>query len=198
MKTMNVSLVGVGGQGIILTADILARAAAIAGLDVKKSEIHGMAQRGGSVSSQVRFGESVASPIIQQGTTDILVSFDKLEALRTASLLAEGGRAIVNDMYLVPVTVSSGQQNDVEDLDGRVKAAIADLKLIDAMKIATEDVGNARTMNMVIAGALSVYCPFDESCWLQAMEELLSGPKAKLLEINKKAFSLGRAAISLS
>ena len=195
MKTVNVSLVGVGGQGIILTADILARTAAIAGMDVKKSEIHGMAQRGGSVSSQVRFGESVASPIIQHGTTDILVSFDKLEAIRTAPLLAEGGRAIVNDMYLVPVTVSSGQQADVENLDERVKGAIKDLKLIDAMKIATEEVGNARTMNMVIAGALSVYCPFEEAHWLQAMEELLSGPKAKLLKINKKAFSLGRAAL---
>ena len=195
MKTVNVSLVGVGGQGIILTADILAKTAAIAGMDVKKSEIHGMAQRGGSVSSQVRFGESVASPIIQQGTTDILVSFDKLEALRSASLLAEGGRAIVNDMYLVPVTVSSGQQADVENLDERVKGAIADLKLLDAMKIATEEVGNPRTMNMVIAGALSVYCPFEEAQWFQAMEELLSGPKAKLLEINKKAFSLGRAAL---
>ena len=81
MKTVNVSLVGVGGQGIILTADLLAKTAAIAGYDVKKSEIHGMAQRGGSVTSQVRFGDSVASPIIQEGTADILVSFDKLEAL---------------------------------------------------------------------------------------------------------------------
>ena len=196
MKTVNVSLVGVGGQGIILTADILAKTAAIAGLDVKKSEIHGMAQRGGSVSSQVRFGESVSSPVIQHGTTDILVCFDKLEALRSAPLLAEGGKALVNDMYLVPVTVSSGQQSDVADLDGRVKAAIPSLKLIDAMKIATEEVGNARTMNMVLAGALSVLCPFEESQWIQAIEEMLSGPKAKLLEINKKAFALGRAAVA--
>lgn len=196
MSTVNVSLVGVGGQGIILTADILAKTAAIAGLDVKKSEIHGMAQRGGSVSSQVRFGESVSSPVIQHGTTDILVCFDKLEALRSAPLLAEGGKALVNDMYLVPVTVSSGQQSDVADLDGRVKAAIPSLKLIDAMKIATEEVGNARTMNMVLAGALSVLCPFEESQWIQAMEEMLSGPKAKLLEINKKAFALGRAAVA--
>lgn len=196
MKTVNVSLVGVGGQGIILTADILAKTAAIAGLDVKKSEIHGMAQRGGSVSSQVRFGESVSSPVIQHGTTDILVCFDKLEALRSAPLLAEGGKALVNDMYLVPVTVSSGQQSDVADLDGRVKAAIPSLKLIDAMKIATEEVGNARTMNMVLAGALSVLCPFEERQWIQAMEEMLSGPKAKLLEINKKAFALGRAAVA--
>ena len=195
MKTVNVSLVGVGGQGIILTADILAKTAAIAGMDVKKSEIHGMAQRGGSVSSQVRFGASVASPIIQEGTTDILVSFDKLEAVRTAHLLAENGVALVNDMYLVPVTVSSGQQADVADLDAKVKA-IANLKLVDAMKIATEDVGNARTMNMVLAGALSTLCPFTVEQWSQAMAEMLTGPKAKLLDINRKAFDLGRAAVS--
>ena len=195
MKTVNVSLVGVGGQGIILTADILAKTAALAGLQVKKNEIHGMAQRGGSVSSQVRFGDSVASPIIQDGTSDILVSFDKLEAVRNSHLLANGGVAIVNDMYLVPVTVSSGQQADVTDLDSRVKA-IPGLKLVDAMKIATEEVGNPRTMNMVIAGALSAFTPFAEDLWLKAMSEMLTGPKAKLLEVNKKAFALGRAAIS--
>ena len=193
MKTVNVSLVGVGGQGIILTADILAKTAAIAGMDVKKSEIHGMAQRGGSVSSQVRFGASVASPIIQEGTTDILVSFDKLEAVRTAHLLAENGVALVNDMYLVPVTVSSGQQADVADLDAKVKA-IANLKLVDAMKIATEGAGNARTMNMVLAGALSALCPFKEELWHEALAQLLTGPKSKLLEVNLKAFALGRAA----
>ena len=194
MKTVNVSLVGVGGQGIILTADILAKAAAIAGYDVKKSEIHGMAQRGGSVTSQVRFGDSVASPIIQEGTVDILVSFDKLEALRNAGSLAEGGVALVNDLYLVPVTVSSGQQQPVDDLDGKVKGAFKKLVLVDAMKVATEGAGNARTMNMVMAGALSVFCPFGEDAWLKAMEEMLSGPKAKLLEVNKKAFALGRSA----
>ena len=195
MKTVNVSLVGVGGQGIILTADILAKTAAIAGLEVKKSEIHGMAQRGGSVSSQVRFGDKVASPIIQDGKSDILVSFDKLEAVRNAHLLAEGGVALVNDMYLVPVTVSSGQQQDVPDLDRRV-ASIPGLRLVDAMKVATEGAGNARTMNMVLAGALSVFTPFAESDWMKAMEEMLTGPKARLLEVNKKAFSLGRAAVA--
>ena len=191
MKTVNVSLVGVGGQGIILTADILAKTAALAGLDVKKSEIHGMAQRGGSVTSQVRFGSSVASPIIQEGTADILVSFDKVEALRNSGILAKGGTALVNDLYLVPVTVSSGQQKSPEDLDGRVKKSFKKLVLIDAMKIATEGAGNVRTMNMVLAGALS---KFKEETWLKAMAEMLSGPKAKLLEVNKKAFALGRAA----
>jgi len=191
----------VGGQGIILTADLLAKTASIAGFDVKKSEIHGMAQRGGSVSSQVRFGKSVASPIIQEGTSDILVSFDKLEALRNAHLLAKDGTAIVNDLFLVPVTVSSGQQPMVEDLDGKVKREVEKrgggrgLVLIDAMKIAEAEVGNARTMNMVIAGALSAICPFKEEQWIQAMTEMLTGPKAKLLDVNKKAFALGRAAV---
>ena len=196
MKTVNVSLVGVGGQGIILTADLLAKTAAIAGYDVKKSEIHGMAQRGGSVTSQVRFGESVASPIIQEGTADILVSFDKLEAVRNAGILAKGGTAFVNDIYLTPVTVSSGQQADVADLDARLKKAFKRLVLVDAMKVATEEVGNARTMNMVIAGALSVFCPFDEKLWHEALAQLLTGPKAKLLDINLKAFALGRASVA--
>ncbi len=194
MKTVNVSLVGVGGQGIILTADLLAKTAALSGLDVKKSEIHGMSQRGGSVTSQVRFGSSVASPVIQEGTADVLVSFDQLEALRHASILAEDGKALVNDAFLVPVTVSSGQQKPVDDLRGKVKAAFKNLVLVEAMSLATEKVGSARTMNMVLAGALSALCPFEEKTWLTAMEALLSGPKAKLLDLNEKAFALGRAA----
>mgnify|MGYP004469012359 FL=1 len=194
MKTVNVSLVGVGGQGILLTADLLAKAAALAGLDVKKSEIHGMAQRGGSVISQVRFGADVASPIIQEGTSDILVSFDKLEALRWSHLLSEEGVALVNDLYLVPVTVSSGQQAAVENLDERVHQVFRKSVFVDAMKVATEEVGNARTMNMVLAGALSALTPFDEKLWHQAMKEMLTGPKARLLEVNEKAFALGRKA----
>ena len=193
MKTVNVSLVGVGGQGIILAADILAKAAAMAGYDVKKSEIHGMAQRGGSVTSQVRFGASVASPIIQEGTADILVAFDKIEALRSSGVLAKDGTAVVNDLYLVPVTVSSGQQPPVEDLDGRVKKTFRQLVLVDASAIASGEIGNARTMNMVLAGALSAKCPFTEEVWYAAMAELLSGPKAKLLEVNRRAFAAGRA-----
>ena len=108
--TMNISLVGVGGQGTLLTSDILAKVAMAAGLDVKKSEIHGMAQRGGSVISQVRFGERVCSPIIADGTSDILVSFDKLEALRWKHLVRPQARVLVNDLYLMPITVSTGQK----------------------------------------------------------------------------------------
>ena len=193
MKTVNVTLVGVGGQGIILTADLLALTAAKAGLEIKKSEIHGMAQRGGSVMAQVRFGSDVAAPVIGEGDSDVLVSFDKLEAVRSAHCLKAGGVALVNDAYLTPVTVSSGQQRDVEDLDGRVRS-IPGLKLIAADAIAQDEIGNARTANMVLAGALSASCPFDVALWHEAMAELLAGPKAKLLDINRRAFDRGRAA----
>ena len=193
MKTFNVSLVGVGGQGILLTANLLGRVAALAGMDVKKSEIHGMAQRGGSVASSVRFGEKVHSPIIPAGESDLLVAFDRLEALRCAPQMKKGGRALVNDAYLTPVTVSSGQQPEVPDLDASLKAALPDAVFVDAAKIAGE-VGNDRTANMVIAGALSALTQFPEELWKKAMEETFTGPKAKLLEVNVKAFALGRAA----
>jgi indolepyruvate ferredoxin oxidoreductase beta subunit len=190
MKTMNVSLVGVGGQGILLTSDILAKTAALAGLDVKKSEIHGMAQRGGSVISQVRFGEKVFSPIITDGTSDLLVSFERLEALRWRHLLAAGAKVLINDMSMTPVTVSSGQQPAVTDLDERLRAEYPGALFIDAMAIA-EGVGNTRAMNMVIAGALSTLTPFDAEVWEQAIRERVPG---KLLEMNIKAFEAGRAA----
>ncbi|MGN0852163.1 MAG: indolepyruvate oxidoreductase subunit beta [Kiritimatiellia bacterium] len=193
MKTVNVSLVGVGGQGILLTANMLARTATLAGMDVKKSEIHGMAQRGGSVISSVRFGEKVHSPIIPEGQSDILVAFDRLEALRWAHFLAPGGRVVMNDVDLVPVTVSSGQQPPVADFEGRLAAAFPAAIVVDAPKIAAE-VGNERTMNMVIAGALSALTPFAEEQWMAAMEQSFTGPKAKLLELNRKAFARGRAA----
>lgn len=193
METINVSLVGVGGQGILLTANLLGRVAALAGLDVKKSEIHGMAQRGGSVASSVRFGERVCSPIIPAGESDLLVAFDRLEALRCASQLKSGGKSLVNDVYLTPVTVSSGQQPEVADLAGSLARALPGAIFVDAAAIAKE-VGNDRTANMVIAGALSALTPFPEDLWRKAMAETFTGPKAKLLEVNEKAFALGRAA----
>lgn len=191
MKTTNITLVGVGGQGIILTADILARAAALAGFDVKKTEIHGMSQRGGSVSSEVRFGEKVFSPIVPAGETDVLVAFDKLEALRSAGALRADGKALVDSRYIVPITVSSGMQSDVDDLDGRIAAAFgARLSLFDSAAVAAR-VGNPRTANMAAAGALSRLLPFPPETWRRALEERLP---AKLLDINLRAFDLGRAA----
>ena len=195
MKTVNVSLVGVGGQGIILTADMLAKAAALAGYEVKKSEIHGMSQRGGSVTSQVRFGSKVCSPIVQVGRSDTLVAFDRLEAIRNAAELAPGGKAVVANVDLVPITVSSGQQQALPDIDARLREALPNVLLVDAMKIAVQEVGNERTMNMVLAGALSKTLPIDEKYWIEAMHELLAGRKAKLIPANEKAFALGRAAV---
>ena len=156
MKTINVSLVGVGGQGILLTADLLAKTAALSGMDVKKSEIHGMAQRGGSVISSVRFGTEVHSPIIPEGQSDVLVAFDRLEALRWAHFLAKDGKILLNNVDLVPVTVSSGLQQPVTDFETRLAKAFPDALVVDALSIAEQQIGNARTMNMVIAGALSM------------------------------------------
>jgi len=194
MKTVNVSLVGVGGQGILLTANLLAGAAANSGMDVKKSEIHGMSQRGGSVISSVRFGTEVRSPIIPEGESDVLVAFDRLEALRWRHLLAKDGKVLLNGVDIVPVTVSSGLQQPVSDFEARLAKAFPDAVVVDGPRLAAE-AGNARTMNMVVAGALSALSPFKESAWTKAMKEMLSGPKAKLLEVNMKAFMLGRKVV---
>jgi indolepyruvate ferredoxin oxidoreductase beta subunit len=190
-KVFNVSLVGVGGQGILLTSDILAKTATLAGLDVKKSEIHGMAQRGGSVISQVRFGEKVYSPIIPDGASDLLVSFERLEALRWRHLLAPGGKVLINDMNMTPITVSSGQQPAVADLDARLASEYPAAVFIDAMALA-KGLGNTRAMNMVVAGALSKLTPFSREQWEQAMRERIP---AKLIDLNIKAFEAGSALV---
>lgn len=189
-QVFNVSLVGVGGQGILLTSEILSRAAARAGFDVKKSEIHGMAQRGGSVISQVRFGQHVYSPIIPDGGSNLLVSFEKMEAIRWRHLLAPDGQVLVNDIEITPVTVSSGQQPAVAEQTDLLRDLYPHLLFIDAQRIARE-AGNPRTANLAIAGALSTLTPFDEQNWHDAMRERIP---ARLLDLNLKAFQLGRAA----
>ena len=192
MKALNISLVGVGGQGILLTSDILAKTATLAGLDVKKSEIHGMAQRGGSVISQVRFGSKVYSPIIPDGASDLLVSFERMETLRWRHLLAPGGKVLVNDINLTPITVSSGQQPAVADLGDRLTAEYPQAQYINAQEIA-ESLGNIRAMNMVIAGAVSMLTPFGVEVWQQAMRERIP---AKFIDMNLRAFDAGRNAVS--
>ena len=189
-RIFNVSLVGVGGQGILLTSDVLALAAMHAGLDVKKSEIHGMSQRGGSVISQVRFGAKVHSPIIPDGQSDVLVSFERTEALRYAHLAKPGAKILVNDMDRIPVTVSSGLQAPLQDADRRL-AAYPGLALIDANPLAIK-AGNLRAANVVLMGALSAFVPFDEEHWQAAMRERIP---AKLLDVNLRAFAAGRQAV---
>ena len=187
-KITNITLAGVGGQGIILTSEILARTAALAGFDVKKSEIHGMSQRGGSVSSQVRFGDKVASPIIADGETDILVCFERIEAARNFPALRKGGKVIINQLDIIPLTVSSGMQPGVEDIAALLKNLYGDTALcIDSPRIAAE-VGEPRTANFAIAGALSTLLPFSGEIWLDAIKSRM---KPAQVEINAKAFALG-------
>lgn len=187
----SITLVGVGGQGTILTSDLLALAAMHAGFDVKKSEIHGMSQRGGSVVSQVRYGDRVRSPIIPEGATDVLVAFERNEALRFAHLLKPGGLLLVNDTERIPVTVSSGQQPPAERLSERL-AAYPGLHLVPADRIAAE-VGNVRTANVVLVGALSkLLDAIPDEAWQSALRQRVP---QKFLDVNLSAFAAGRAAL---
>ncbi len=187
----NVSLVGVGGQGILLASEILCRVALLAGRDVKKSEVHGMAQRGGSVVSQVRVGERVHSPLVAVGATDFLVAFEKLEALRFAHFLKPDGLAIVNEQEIRPVTVSTGQAVWPADLDARLRSTFPRLDRVPALAIAT-GLGNVRVVNVVMIGALSRHLDFDEDLFPRAIEDLVP---EKVRALNLRAFEAGRAAI---
>jgi len=187
--TLNISLVGVGGQGTLLASEILCRVALLSGRDVKKSEVHGMAQRGGSVVSQVRMGEKVHSPLIGIGETDVLIAFEKLEALRHAHFLKPNGLAMVNDQEIRPVTVSSGQAQWPDDLDGKLKSTFAKLEVIPALNIA-RGLGNVRIVNVVMIGALSNHLDIPEDTWRQAITSLV---KPQFLDSNLRAFDAGRA-----
>lgn len=189
-KILNISLVGVGGQGTLLASEILCRVALLSDQDVKKSEVHGMAQRGGSVISQVRIGPKVYSPIIAEGQTDFLVAFEKVEALRYAHLLSANGTALVNDQEIRPVTVSSGLSQWPEDLDARLTQTFPKLELFPALRMAQE-LGNVRVMNVCMMGALSKFSQIEESIWLEAIKELVP---PKVININLLAFESGKAA----
>lgn len=189
-SVLNVSLVGVGGQGILLASDILCRVAMLGGKDVKKSEVHGMAQRGGSVVSQVRMGEKIYSPLIAVGATDILLSFEKVEALRFAHFLAPDGIAMVNDQEIRPVTVSSGQAEWPEDIDGKLRSVFGKLELIPALDIARE-LGSLRIVNVVMIGALSNHMDVEDEVWREAIRSLV---KPQLVELNLKAYDAGKAS----
>ncbi len=188
-QIVNISLVGVGGQGTLLASEILCQVALLSGMDVKKSEVHGMAQRGGSVVSEVRMGPKVYSPLIPLGQTDFLVAFEKVEAVRYAHLLLPNGVAMVNDQEIRPVTVSSGQQKWPDDLDGALSKAFSKLEMIPALETA-RNLGNVRTANVVMMGALSRHMGIPVEVWRAAIEALV--PR-KALEVNLKAFEAGRA-----
>ena len=184
----NILLVGVGGQGILLASEILSEAAMLAGFDVKKSEIHGMSQRGGSVVSHVRYGKEVFSPIVPEGEGDILFGFELMETCRSLPLLKTGGTVVANDLKISPPSVLMGQEVYPEGLAERIKAQFSDFLLLDGQQMAAQ-AGNVRAANTVLLGAVSKKLDIAEQFWMRAIEKMVP-PKA--LEVNIKAFLLGR------
>ena len=190
MDTKNIMIVGVGGQGSLLASKLLGHLLCNQGYDVKVSEVHGMSQRGGSVVTYVRYGDRVDSPIIDKGEADYIVSFEKLEAARWASCLREGGRIIVNDRETDPMPVITGAATYPHEVLESLKAKGVLIDDMDALTLANE-AGTSKAVNLVLMGRLSRYFPeISEDKWTCAIEECV---KPKFVEINKKAFALGRA-----
>ena len=188
-RVYNVLIVGVGGQGIILASDVLGLVAARHGYDVKKNEIHGMAQRGGSVSSHVRFGKFVSSPIIKMGEADVLLSFEQIETLRYFPFLSEKGKVIVNDLKILPPAVFTGKQDYPADVIGKIKSKVPDVLVMKADEIAAS-MGNPRVANVIFLGVLSKYLDIPAETYEEVLKETL---KPKLVDINLKAFHKGRS-----
>ncbi|HCF49042.1 MAG TPA: indolepyruvate oxidoreductase subunit beta [Syntrophomonas sp.] len=186
-KVTNVLIVGVGGQGTLLTSRILADVAVQMGFDVKVSEIHGMAQRGGSVVSEVRYGEKVYSPIIKKGDADILLAFEKIEAARWLDYLKPDGRVIINNERIDPLPVMSGKVKYPDDIVERIKALAPNTLVVDATKTAIA-CGNVKAANVVLLGVLTaaIHLPVNEV--EQAIKHTVP---AKALEVNLKAFQAG-------
>jgi indolepyruvate ferredoxin oxidoreductase beta subunit len=187
-RVTNILLVGVGGQGILLASEILSETFMLAGFDVKKSEIHGMSQRGGSVVSHVRYGREVYSPIVPEGEGDILFGFELMETYRSLPLLKPGAAVVANDLRIPPSSVLMGKESYPEGLAERITAEYPDFLLVDGQKLAAE-AGNQRAANTVLLGAVSRRLDVGEEFWFQALERMV--PR-KALDVNRKAFLLGR------
>lgn len=190
MNKIDFLLVGVGGQGVLLASGILAEVGLRAGYDAKNSEVHGMAQRGGSVVSHVRWAEKVLSPLIGLGEVDYLLALEKLEALRYIEMLRPGGTVIVNDHSIPPVSVSSGSDEYPDDQRvWRVLSEVTDdVQLVPGVELA-EELGNARVSNVVMLGALSKFLDIALDIWLELIGERVP---EKYVELNRQALLKGR------
>jgi indolepyruvate ferredoxin oxidoreductase beta subunit len=189
-RTFNIIIAGVGGQGILTASEILAKVAMEAGLDAKKSEVHGMSQRGGSVVSHVRFGEKVYSPLVEKGACDIILSFEKSEALRWVHYLKkEGGKVIINDLEIIPTTVSLKLDTYPTNVEEQIRnKAKAEVILVPATDLARQ-AGDARTANTVLLGVISNFLPFEDKVWEKVISDNV---KKETIEVNLKAFYLGK------
>jgi len=186
-KVTNILLVGVGGQGTILAGRVLARAAVTLGGEVKVSDIHGMAQRGGSVVTQLRFGPRVYAPVMAPGTADFLVAFEKLEARRWLPYLKAGGLLIVNDQEIPPMPVLTEAATYPDDLLPAMQGLVKEMQVVDAVSLARQ-AGNVKTANIVLVGVLAKRLPIGRGAWDEVLET--SVPQ-RFLKANKKAFQLG-------
>ena len=185
-ETKNIMIVGVGGQGTLLTSRILGGIILTAGYDVKLSEVHGMAQRGGSVVTFVRYGERVCEPVCEEGQADVIIAFERLEAQRYAHFLKKDGVLIVNDCRIDPMTVVIGAKEYPQGILEELKAQ-HEVYSIDGQKIALT-LGNSKVLNSVVLGFASSSIGFDKEAWLNVIEATVP---PKTVEINKKAFTCG-------
>lgn len=186
-ENKSVLFVGVGGQGTILASKILTEGLLMSGYDVKMSEVHGMAQRGGSVTTQVRFGEKVYSPLIEKGKVDVIVSFEKSEAARYLPYLKKDGYVVINDYEIHPVPVLTGKEKYPENVNERLTDVVHNTVIINAAEIAKK-LGNIKAQNVVLLGALIKVLKLENINWEVVISDIVP-PKA--IEINKKAFSAG-------
>jgi len=183
----SILLVGVGGQGILLASEVLCEILLQKGYDVKKNEIHGMAQRGGSVTSQIRYGEKVYSPKIPLKGADYILSLENIESARMVNHLAKDGKILANSYRIVPTSVSSGNFQYPEDIEDYLKLNNLDFRFIPAHKIAAE-LGNIKAMNIVMLGFLNQELKIDENIWFDIIKKKV---KPKFVDLNIKAFTEG-------
>ena len=186
--TTNLLISGVGGQGVILASYVLSQAAMAEGYDIKQSDVHGMSMRGGSVTSHLRFGDKVWSPLITPGTADILLSFESLEALRYVHWLRPGGLVVYNPLHVNPSPVAAGLAEYPAIIDERIKAAWPRVQAVDANALA-EEAGTLKAVNVVILGAVSCSLPFTAETFETIIRRVVP---PKTVEANLRAFELGR------
>lgn len=186
METKNIMIVGVGGQGTLLTSRILGGITVDAGYDVKLSEVHGMAQRGGSVVTFVRYGDTVAEPIVEEGQADVLIAFERLEAMRYAHFLKPDGVIVVNDWRIDPITVVTGVAKYPDNIIDELRKSHT-VYSINAMEEAGK-LGNVKAFNVIVLGLAARHMDFPEEAWLKVIENTVP---PKTVEINQKAFLLG-------
>lgn len=188
METKSIMIVGVGGQGSLLASRIIGNVLLSQGYDVKVSEVHGMSQRGGSVVTYVKYGEKVYSPIVEKGEADIVISFEMLETARALPYLKKGGKMITSVQQIDPMPVITGTAEYPDNLVEKLKSAGTDVTAVDALSLA-EQAGTAKASNVVLMGVLASKMDFPEEVWQNALEQCVP---PKFLELNKKAFALGR------